>query len=165
MASAEHMELPQTATEYVSHHLTNLTFGRIDGHWAFAHSPEEAAAMGFWAINVDSMLMSMLLGILFVGLFKFGITRMSAEAPSGKSLQNVIEMIVEMVQDSVKSSFHARNEMIGPLAMTIFVWILMMNAMTGTSGLIRWRKRLWAIHMLIFAPFPLQISISRLVSR
>ena len=129
MASAEHMELPQTATEYVSHHLTNLTFGRIDGHWAFAHSPEEAAAMGFWAINVDSMLMSMLLGILFVGLFKFGITRMSAEAPSGRSLQNVIEMIVEMVQDSVKSSFHARNEMIGPLAMTIFVWILMMNAM------------------------------------
>jgi len=129
MASAEHTELPQTATEYVSHHLTNLTFGRIDGHWAFAHSPEEASAMGFWAINVDSMLMSVLLGVLFVGLFKLSITRMSAEAPNGKSLQNVIEMIVEMVQGSVKSSFHARNEMIGPLAMTIFVWILMMNAM------------------------------------
>ena len=129
MASAEHTELPQTATEYVSHHLTNLTFGKLDGHWAFAHSPEEAAEMGFWAINVDSMLMSILLGVLFVGLFKFVITRMSAEPPRGKSLQNVIEMTVEMVQNSIKSSFHARNEMIGPLAMTIFVWILMMNAM------------------------------------
>ncbi len=129
MASAEHTELPQTATEYVSHHLTNLTFGKLDGHWAFAHSPEEAAEMGFWAINVDSMLMSILLGVLFVGLFRFVIARMSAEPPRGKSLQNVIEMIVEMIQDSIKSSFHARNEMIGPLAMTIFVWILMMNAM------------------------------------
>ena len=85
--------------------------------------------MGFWAINVDSMVMSMVLGVLFVGLFRFVITRMSAEAPNGKSLQNVIEMIVEIVQASVKSSFHARNDMIGPLAMTIFVWILMMNAM------------------------------------
>ena len=129
MASAEHTELPQNATEYVSHHLTNLTFGKIDGNWAFAHSPEEAAEMGFWAINVDSMLMSILFGVLFAGLFKFVIARMSADPPRGKSLQNVIEMTVEMVQNSIKSSFHARNEMIGPMAMTIFVWILMMNAM------------------------------------
>ncbi len=129
MASAGYAETPQTATEYVSHHLTNLTFGKIDGHWAFAHSPEEAAEMGFWAINVDSMLMSVLLGALFVGLFKFVITHMTVEAPKGKSWQNVIEMIVEMVQESIKNSFHARNDMMGPLALTIFVWIFMMNAM------------------------------------
>jgi F-type H+-transporting ATPase subunit a len=129
MASAGYAETPQTATEYVSHHLTNLTFGKIDDHWAFAHSPEEAAEMGFWAINVDSMLMSVLLGVLFVGLFKFVITRMTVESPKGKSWQNVIEMIVEMVQESIKNSFHARNDMMGPLALTIFVWIFMMNAM------------------------------------
>ena len=129
MASAGYAETPQTATEYVSHHLTNLTFGKIDGHWAFAHSPEEAAEMGFWAINVDSMWMSVLLGVLFVGLFKFVITCMTVEAPKGKSWQNVIEMIVEMVQESIKNSFHARNDMMGPLALTIFVWIFMMNAM------------------------------------
>lgn len=85
--------------------------------------------MGFWAINVDSMLMSVLLGALFVGLFKFVINRMTVEAPKGKSWQNVIEMIVEMVQESIKNSFHARNDMMGPLALTIFVWIFMMNAM------------------------------------
>ena len=129
MAAAEHAETPQTATEYVSHHLTNLTFGKIDGHWGFAHSPEEAAEMGFWAINVDSMLMSVLLGVLFVVLFKFVISRMTVEAPKAKSWQNIVEMIVEMVQESIKNSFHARNNMIGPLALTIFVWIFMMNAM------------------------------------
>jgi F-type H+-transporting ATPase subunit a len=54
---------------------------------------------------------------------------MTVEAPKGKSWQNVIEMIVEMVQESIKNSFHARNDMMGPLALTIFVWIFMMNAM------------------------------------
>lgn len=127
MAAAEGAE--QTATEYVSHHLTNLTFGQIDGHWGFAHSPAEVTEMGFWAINVDSMLISVLLGFLFVGLFKFVINRATSDAPVAKSWQNVIEMIVEMVQDSIKNSFHARNNMIGPLALTIFCWIFLMNAM------------------------------------
>ena len=129
MAAAEGAETYGSATDYVSHHLTNLTFGRLDGHWGFAHSPEEAGEMGFWAINVDSMLMSVLLGVLFLGLFKFVINRATVDAPKAASWQNVIEMLVEMVQDSIKNSFHARNEMIGPLALTIFVWIFMMNAM------------------------------------
>jgi len=129
MAAAEGEALYASPTEYVSHHLTNMTFGQIDGHWGFAHSPEEAAEMGFWAINVDSMLMSVILGFLFVGLFKFVISKATVDAPSAKSWQNVIEMIVEMVQDSIKNSFHARNAMIGPLALTIFCWIFLMNAM------------------------------------
>ena len=129
MAAAEGEPIYASPTEYVSHHLTNLTFGKIDGHWGFAHSPEEAAEMGFWAINVDSMLMSVLLGFLFVGLFKFVISKASVDAPKGKSWQNVIEMIVEMVQDSIKNSFHTRNNMIGPLALTIFCWIFLMNTM------------------------------------
>lgn len=129
MAAAEGVETPQTATEYVSHHLTNLTFGKLDGQWGLAHSPEEAAAMGFWAINVDSMLMSVLLGVLFVGLFKFVIDRATVDAPKAASWQNIIEYIVEMVQGSVKNSFHARNALIGPLALTIFCWIFLMNAM------------------------------------
>ncbi len=127
MAAADGAE--QTATEYVSHHLTNLTFGKIDGHWGFAHSPEEAAQMGFWAINVDSMLMSVLLGALFVGLSRFVISRMTVEAPKAASWQSILEVTVEMVQDSVKSSFHARNNLIGPLALTIFCWIFLMNSM------------------------------------
>lgn len=55
---------PLTSTEYIKHHLTNLTFGKFPeghehaGHWGFAHSAADAQAMGFWAINVDSMIFS-----------------------------------------------------------------------------------------------------------
>ena len=47
----------KTTAQYIEHHLTNLTYGMNPetGQWEFAHSAEEAAAMGFWSINVDSM--------------------------------------------------------------------------------------------------------------
>ena len=53
MAAESAAEL--TVQDYITHHLSFLTFGRIDDHWGFAHTPEEAAEMGFWAINVDTM--------------------------------------------------------------------------------------------------------------
>lgn len=60
-----------TSSEYISHHLTNLTFGNHpENGWSFAHSAVEAAEMGFWAINVDTMLWSLGLGILFLWLFR-----------------------------------------------------------------------------------------------
>ena len=44
-----------TSSEYIKHHLQNLTYGQMpDGSWGFAHSAAEAKAMGFWAFNVDS---------------------------------------------------------------------------------------------------------------
>ncbi|MSR10824.1 MAG: F0F1 ATP synthase subunit A [Gammaproteobacteria bacterium] len=120
----------ESANEYVSHHLGFLTFGRNhEGHLGFAHSPEEAKEMGFWAINVDSMLWSVLLGILFIGLFRFVIKNATAEAPKAKSLQNVVEILIEFVDTSVKSAFYAKNPLIAPLALTIFCWIFMMNMM------------------------------------
>jgi F-type H+-transporting ATPase subunit a len=117
-----------SATEYVQHHLGFLTFGKThDGSWGFAHSVEEAAEMGFWAINVDSMMISLLLGVLFLGLFRFVISKASSGVPGG--MQNFIEVIVEMVQTNVKNSFYAKNDLIGPLALTIFCWIFLMNTM------------------------------------
>ena len=118
----------ESGTEYIAHHLGFLRFGRTaDGSWGFAHSVEEADAMGFWAINVDSMLMSVLLGVIFMGLFYFVSRRATSGIPGG--LQNAVEAIVEMVQTTVKSTFFARNDLIGPLALTIFCWIFMMNLM------------------------------------
>ena len=56
----------KTSAEYIQHHLTNLTYGRLpDGSWGFAHSAEEAAAMGFYAVHVDSMAWSIGLGFVF----------------------------------------------------------------------------------------------------
>ena len=126
--SHETVETAQTATEYVQHHLGFLTFGeRSDGSWGFAHSTQEASEMGFWAINVDSMLISVLLGILFIGVFRFGIKGATSGKPG--AFQNFLEIIVEFVQSNVKNSFYAKNDLIGPLALTIFCWIFLMNAM------------------------------------
>ena len=69
MADASHAAAELTVQEYITHHLSFLTFGRIDGHWGFAHTPEEAAEMGFWAINVDTFGWSLFLGAGFLWFF------------------------------------------------------------------------------------------------
>lgn len=126
--SHDTVETAQTATEYVQHHLGNLTYGQLgDGSWGFAQSVDQAREMGFWAINVDSMFMSLLLGVLFMGLFLYGNKRATSGKPGG--LQNFLEILIEFVQGSVKNSFYAKNAVIGPLALTTFCWIFLMNTM------------------------------------
>lgn len=123
----------ETGGDYVRHHLGFLTYGRYpEGHahageWGFAHTEAEAKDMGFWAVNVDTMGMSLFLGIVFFALFRSIAKRMSAGVP-GK-LQNVIEILVEFVQNSVKSTFHGKPDFVAPLALTVFCWILLMNLM------------------------------------
>ncbi|KAB2311000.1 F0F1 ATP synthase subunit A [Betaproteobacteria bacterium SCN2] len=117
-----------TSGEYIKHHLQNLTFGQHpDGTWGVAHSVEEAKAMGFWAINVDSMLFSIGLGVLFLFLFRLAAKRASVGVPGG--WQNFVEWIVEFIDDSVRGSFSHRNAMVAPLALTVFVWIFLLNLM------------------------------------
>ncbi len=115
-----------TSQEYIRHHLTNLTFGQHpDGSWGFAHSAAEAADMGFWAIHVDTMLFSLLTGVLFVALFRLAAKRATTGQPGG--FQNFIESLVEFVDNQVRDSFHGRSPLIAPLALTIVVWIFLMN--------------------------------------
>lgn len=127
MAEAHGAAVAQTGTEYVSHHLGFLTYGKVDGHWGFAHSAEEAAEMGFWAINVDTMLISMILGVFFMAFYYLVSRKVTSGVPGG--VQNFVEMIVEFVIDSVDGAFHAKNKFIAPLALTTFSWIFLMNAM------------------------------------
>jgi F-type H+-transporting ATPase subunit a len=117
-----------TSGEYIKHHLTNLTFGKHPDHgWMLAHTADEAGEMGFWAIHVDTMFWSIVLGAFFLWLFMRAARSATAGTP-GK-LQNFVEWIVEFIETSVKGSFSARNELVAPLALTIFVWIFLMNAM------------------------------------
>ncbi len=117
-----------TSTEYIKHHLQNLTYGQhADGTWGLAHTAQEAKDMGFMAINLDTMGFSILLGVLF--LFFFRKVAKSAETGVPSGLQNFVEWIVEFVDSSVKGSFTARNPMVAPLALTIFIWIFLMNLM------------------------------------
>ncbi|GHA14156.1 ATP synthase subunit a [Arenicella chitinivorans] len=119
-----------TGAGYIKHHLTNLTFGQHpDGTWGFAHSAAEAKEMGFMAIHVDSMLWSIALGLLFLLVFRSFAKSFKKENP-GKA-QVAVESIFQFAQDSKNSSFtpHAKNDYIAPIALTVFVWVLLMNIM------------------------------------
>ena len=127
MADASHSAAELTVQEYITHHLSFLTFGKIDGSWTFAHTPEEAAEMGFWAINVDTFGWSLFLGAGFLWFFyRVGRTA-SVENPSG--VQNFVEAVVEFVDSRVSETFKYKNELIGPLCLTLLFWILLMNTM------------------------------------
>ena len=118
----------QTASGYIQHHLQNLTYGQLpNGDWGFAHTAAEAKAMGFWAFHVDTLGWSLALGLIFILLFRMAAKRATSGQPG--ALQNFVEVVVEFVDGSVKDTFHARNPLIAPLALTIFVWIFLMNLM------------------------------------
>jgi len=131
----------QTISEYIVHHLTNLTYGKLPagferedgsiigdgGAWVMAHGGDEAAAMGFNAIHVDSMLWSIGLGVVFCWLFRRVAKKAETGTPSGTL--NLVEMIVEFVDNTVRDTFHGNNKLVAPLALTIFVWVFLMNLM------------------------------------
>ncbi|HTH44404.1 MAG TPA: F0F1 ATP synthase subunit A [Oxalicibacterium sp.] len=97
---------PANSTEYIIHHLTHLNQG---------------------GINLDTFWVSLVLGFIFIGIFSYVARKATAGVPG--RLQNFVEMILEMVQELVKGAFHAKSNIIGPLSLTIFVWVWLMNAM------------------------------------
>lgn len=117
-----------TSTEYIKHHLQNLTLGvHPENGFGFAHSVQEAKDMGFWAIHVDTMFWSIVLGALFLWAFRKAAETATSGIPGG--WQNFVEMVVEFVDDSVRGTFSHKNDIIAPVALTLFVWILLMNIM------------------------------------
>jgi F-type H+-transporting ATPase subunit a len=117
-----------TSAEYIHHHLQNLTYGRLaDGTWGIAHTAAEAKAMGFWAFNIDTLLVSLVLGLIIMVMFRIVARNIASGIPGG--LQNFCEWSVEFVDTSVRGSFTAKNDMVAPLALTIFFWIFAMNLM------------------------------------
>ena len=137
--------MTKTTSEYINHHLQNLTWGklpagyvRIDGYgneygvlsqetWTFAKTAAEAKKMGFWALHVDSLFWVILLGCCFVTMFYIVARRAEKTVPN--NFQNVIEMIIEFVYKSVHDVFHWKNNLVAPLALTIFILVLLMNMM------------------------------------
>jgi len=123
MASSE-----LTSGAYIKHHLQNLTYGKFpDGHWGFAENAIEAKEMGFMALHIDTLGFSFALGAVFLFLFAKAAKRASIDAPSG--FQNFIESIIDFIDDNVRGSFKGQNRMVAPLALTTFIWIVLMNTM------------------------------------
>lgn len=117
-----------TSGEYIQHHLQNLTFGQhADGSWGIAHGAAEAAEMGFWAFHVDTLAWSLILGFSFFFIFRGVAKKANSGVPS--RFQAAIELVVEFVDTNVKDSFHGTSRLIAPLALTLFVWIFLMNLM------------------------------------
>ncbi|GEN28494.1 ATP synthase subunit a [Halovibrio variabilis] len=117
-----------SSTYYIQHHLQNLTFGNHpENGWSLAHSAEEAREMGFWAIHLDTMGWSIAMGLLFIWVFRKAGKIATTGVPGG--LQNAVEMVVEFVENLTRATFHGKNAMIAPLALTLFVWILLMNSL------------------------------------
>jgi len=129
-----------TPVEYIKHHLQNLTYGKLDAGyerfdgtvmsetgWTFARTAQEASDMGFMAFHVDTLGWSIAMGVLFLGLFRFVAKRSTTGVPGG--LQNLAEISFEFINGLVRDGFHARNPLIAPLALTLFVWILLMSAL------------------------------------
>jgi F-type H+-transporting ATPase subunit a len=98
------------ASEYVLHHLTNTQIG----------------TGGFWTINLDSVIVTLLLGVLFITPMLF-VLRAATIRPS--FWQNFFEMIFEFVSNEAKSNCPSYVDIIGPFALTIFLSVLCMNAM------------------------------------
>ena len=102
-----------TPSEYIQHHLTSFTVG--DG--------------GFWSLNVDSIAVSILLGLVGLG-FMWWVVRGATSGVPGKR-QAFVELLIDFVDQQAKGIFHHgdRHRFVAPLALTVFVWVVLMNAM------------------------------------
>jgi len=101
--------------EYIKHHLTFLT--NRDAH----------GIIDFSVINYDSVFFSVTLALLFAGAFYFAARRATAGFPG--RFQSFVELLVETVNKNVTDSYHGTSKLIAPLALTIFCWVFLFNAM------------------------------------
>ncbi len=108
-----------TAGEYIVHHLTQWN---TSGH-------AQKNVIDFSIINIDTMIFSILIGAL--GLFVMWRVARSVTSGVPGRLQAAVEIVLEMVNDQAKGIVHSAEsrKFVGPLALTVFVWIFLMNAM------------------------------------
>jgi F-type H+-transporting ATPase subunit a len=104
-----------TASEYIVHHL---------GHFSTHHQEK---IVDFSIINMDTLFWSVAMGIVGCLVMYLAARRATAGVPG--RLQAFVEMVVEMVDDQAKSIVHGDRSFIAPLALTVFVWVALMNAL------------------------------------
>ena len=108
-----------SSTHYIKHHLTYLTLD--------LKTMSLGSGGGFWTINLDTFFISVALG-LFSLLFLYSAARLVTTGVPGK-LQNFAELMLQFADNQVKDCFHGKNTLIGPLALTVFIWVFLMNFM------------------------------------
>lgn len=105
---------------YIEHHLehlklnlTNFTLGNNAG--------------GFWTLHVDTFVVGLITALILGGTLRWIAVNMSQGVPG--PLQNVVEVIVDFVKRTVNETYHGKSELIAPLALTLFLWIFLMNTL------------------------------------
>jgi F-type H+-transporting ATPase subunit a len=109
MAAAQEL----TPTSYISHHLTNRTVSLGEG--------------SFWTLHLDTFLTAVALGVVGFGLLWLVVRGATSGVPNKR--QAFVEILIDFVDDQVKGIFHGNRAFVGPLALTVFVWVLLMNTM------------------------------------
>ncbi|WMY95842.1 MAG: F0F1 ATP synthase subunit A [Arsenophonus sp.] len=109
---------------YIEHHLENL---QLDLHNLKLIDPLNKNELSFWILNIDSLFFSIFLGIVFLTVFRVVAVNATSAVPN--KLQTAIEMIINFVNHSVCDIYHGKSKIIAPLALTVFIWIFMMNIM------------------------------------
>lgn len=113
-----------TTSEYIKHHLTNASMCNTENGVAFNKACADA---GFWTWHVDTLAWSIGLGILFLWFFRSVAKKATSGVPS--KTQTFVEIVVGFVNENVTSTFHGKSTLIGPLSLTIFCWVILMNLM------------------------------------
>ncbi|MBI2786631.1 MAG: F0F1 ATP synthase subunit A [Legionella longbeachae] len=108
-----------SSTHYIKHHLTYLSYN--------VSEMKLGSGGGFWTLNLDTLFFSIVLGVIVCALMYFGARKVTTGIP-GK-IQNFAEIMLQFADNQVKDCFHGKNDLIGPLALTIFLWVFLMNFM------------------------------------
>lgn len=108
------------SSSYILHH---LTFLKLDLR-TMTIDPE---ASGFWVLNLDSVVISVILGLLFVWMFR-SVARKATSGVPGR-WQNFIELLTEFVDRQVKDAFHGKSSFVAPMALAVGFWVFFMNFM------------------------------------
>lgn len=99
-----------TSAHYIRHHLAHVTAGE-----------------GFWCVHLDTLVVSWVLGLIFLFFFYIASRNTTAGVPG--NTQNFVELIHDFVAGQASDIYHGKSRLVVPLALTIFVWIFLMNLM------------------------------------
>lgn len=107
------------AGEYIGHHLTHLN---STGH-------KQASVVDWSVINFDTLFYSVTLGLIGIAIMALAARKATSGTPG--RFQGAVEMLVEFAGGQAKAIVHSEEsrKFVAPLALTVFVWVLLMNAM------------------------------------
>lgn len=113
----EHLKKLSEA-DYIQNHL---------GYWRLNLHTMKLGDGGFWSLNLDTFFISLALGLVFLGIFYFMARKARKQNPG--RFQVFIELIISFVGNMVKEAYHGKSKLVAPLALTVFVWVFLMNLM------------------------------------